>query len=143
MANRAALRYSDRMTIRPLLAALVLSLAACGLVACGGSGTEADRLGIGAQCAGDDECDVETDQVCLMQFKGGYCGLQGCQSDADCPDASACVRHDDGETYCFRICIDKAECNVNRDLDFESNCSSSVDFVEPVDGRKACVPPSA
>jgi hypothetical protein len=112
------------------------------VTACGGDDdTEADRLGVGAQCASTDQCDVDIDLVCLDQFKGGYCGLVGCEADIDCPEGSACVLHDDGETYCFRICLDKAECNQNRDLENEANCSSSIDFIE-AEGIKACVPPS-
>ena len=106
--------------------------------ACGGS--EADDLGVGAECAANDDCDADTDQVCLG-FKGGYCGIEGCLANADCPEDSACVAHDDGINYCFRICIDKAECNANRSVENESNCSANVDFVEPTNA-KACVPPS-
>ena len=126
------------------LAVSILALAAVVALAtaCGGDDTEADRLGVGAQCTDSEECDEETDQVCLQQFKGGYCGIQGCESDLDCPEASACVAHEDGENYCFRICIDKPDCNRNRDLDNESNCSSSVTFTDGTQGRKACVPPS-
>jgi len=121
------------------LPAFLLLAFACG----GDDDTEADRLGVGAQCVGTDiPCDEETDQVCLTQFKGGYCGLEGCADDDDCPEASACILHTDSKTYCFRICVDKAECNANRDADNESNCSSNVNFVEGAQGRKACVPPS-
>jgi hypothetical protein len=97
-------------------------------------------LGIGAQCRDNGDC-LE-DQVCLRQFKGGYCGLVGCSGNLDCPEFSSCVRHSDSNNYCFRDCVDKAECNVNRDPDQESNCSSSVNFVDNVRGIKACVPPS-
>jgi hypothetical protein len=82
-------------------------------------------------------------QRCLTQFKGGYCGLQNCTSHAACPEGSACVVHEDGDRYCFRSCIDKAECNVNRTPDNESNCSSSVTYVDGDKSLgKACVPPS-
>lgn len=108
--------------------------------ACGGS--EADERGIGAQCAGNADCNAELEQVCLTQFKGGYCGEQGCTSDLDCVEDSACIRHTDGVNYCFRICADKPECNANRDVANESNCSSSADFVDGAMGRKACIPPS-
>lgn len=81
-------------------------------------------------------------QVCLMEFKGGYCGIQGCQADADCPEDAACVTADGVTNYCFRICIDKAECNANRDLENESNCSSNITFLSGANGRKACIPPS-
>lgn len=104
-------------------------------------GTEADRLGVGAECSSG-ECDEELELVCLPQFKGGYCGLEDCVDDLDCPEASACIAHTDGTNYCFRICLDKIECNRNRTVDNESNCSSNVDFVDGADGRKACVPPS-
>jgi hypothetical protein len=80
-------------------------------------------------------------QSCL-QFKGGYCGEADCLHDTDCPASSACIAHDDGTNYCFRTCLDKAECNENRDPENESNCSSSVTFVDGDMGRKACVPPS-
>jgi len=105
-------------------------------------GSDADDLGVGAQCTGNDQCDADTNQVCL-QFKGGYCGLMGCVRDADCPDKSACVTHTDGVNYCFRTCIDKAECNANRDPVNEANCSANVIFVDQQQtGIKACVPPS-
>jgi hypothetical protein len=112
------------------------------LTACGDDDTEADRLGVGAQCTANDQCDEDTSQLCLTQFKGGYCGIQGCTKDADCPEASACVAHTDGMNYCFRTCLDKLECNENRDLENESNCSSSVEFVDGMKTLKACVPPS-
>lgn len=101
---------------------------------------EADLLGVGAQCAGDEDCQ-EDDQSCLTQFKGGYCGVEDCEEDLDCPDGSRCVAHDDGANYCFRVCTDKSECNVNRDPDNESNCSANITFVDD-GGGKACVPPS-
>jgi len=107
-----------------------------------GDDTEADRLGVGAECTSNDQCDVDTNQSCLA-FKGGYCGIRGCVHDSDCPQPSACVAHTDGMNYCFRTCADKPECNVNRTVDNEANCSSSVTFVDGTQGRKACVPPSS
>jgi hypothetical protein len=111
--------------------------------ACGGggeAGVQADQLGVGAECAGDDECRVG--QLCLDQFKGGYCGLEGCSNDADCPNGSACVAHEDGVNYCFRTCSQKVDCNRNRGADVEANCSSNVTFVSAGSTGKACVPPS-
>ncbi|HEY5927206.1 MAG TPA: hypothetical protein VIV11_36215 [Kofleriaceae bacterium] len=109
---------------------------------CGDDGEEVDRLGIGAQCTDSEQCNVDDGQSCLLGFKGGYCGRMGCTADLDCPALSACIAHTDGVNYCFRTCVDKPECNVNRDVDNESNCSSSATFVDPQNGRKACVPPS-
>ena len=105
---------------------------------CGDSGTEADRRGVGAQCTKVEDC--ASGQQCLA-FKGGYCGLQGCAANRDCPVGSACVHHDDGMNYCFRICVDKVECNRNRLLENEANCSASITFIETTNS-KACVPPS-
>lgn len=123
----------------------IAAVAVCLVALGGGCGddTEADRFGVGAECTSTDECNQETNQECLTAFAGGYCGIQDCVDDLDCPDASGCVAHTDGINYCFRICVDKLECNRNRSVDVESNCSSNVDFVEGAQGRKACVPPSS
>jgi hypothetical protein len=110
--------------------------------ACGDDGTEADRLGVGAECTETVECDEDTNQECLREFTGGYCGIMGCVSDEDCPDAAACIAQPNGN-YCFRICADKAECNENRSVENESNCSSNITFTDGANGRKACVPPSS
>ncbi|RMH00226.1 MAG: hypothetical protein D6705_00875 [Deltaproteobacteria bacterium] len=111
--------------------------------------TEADEKGVGAACTNDADCNPEDadtdgmqDQSCLTQFAGGYCGLEGCMDHDDCPEGSACVIHDDGKNYCFRICVDKSECNENRPADVESNCSANIDFTSPL-SVKACVPPSS
>jgi hypothetical protein len=107
-----------------------------------GYGTQADEFGVGAQCSSSEQCaQIEGLVQSCLSFKGGYCGIRDCRDDLDCPAGSACVLHDDGETYCFRICRDKGECNVNRTLENEANCSSSIDFVDP-QGSKACVPPT-
>jgi hypothetical protein len=128
------------MRFPSMLRCIVLLVVSIG---CGDDSTEADRLGVGAQCTSTDQCDEETMQACLTQFAGGYCGIQNCVHDEDCPDPSACIAHEDGVNYCFRTCLDKPECNANRDLENEANCSSSVVFVDGTMGRKACVPPSS
>ncbi len=110
-----------------------------GLGACGDDGSEADRRGVGASCASNSDC-TEEGQVCLP-FKGGYCGVASCVEDVDCPSGSLCVTHDDGLNYCFLVCADKPDCNRNRGVDVEANCSGSVTFADAGDG-KACVPPS-
>lgn len=130
--------------------ALALSCVACG----DDDANHADTIGIAATCATTSECPRVPSHsadggvvqlVCLTQFKGGYCGLPDCTTSADCPNQSICVLHDDGNTYCFRECLDKPECNANRPVDDEANCSSSFDFNEPMDdmGQKACIPPSS
>lgn len=126
------------------IAVAMLSIAGCG------SGNEADRVGVGGECTVTADCpllECETEPCpelqCLTNFAGGYCGLDDCVSDLDCPQGSACVTHDeDGINYCFRLCDNKPECNINRSVDVESNCSSSVDFVAP-QTQRACVPPSS
>lgn len=130
---------------------IALTLLLSGLCACDDDHTlEADQLGIGAACAHDSDCalgaaDGGESERCLLQFKGGYCGLTDCASSLDCPQGSACVHHGDGRNYCFRICTDKAECNLHRGPDEESNCSANVDFVaaDKASLGKACVPPSS
>lgn len=120
---------------RLLLVTALVCLAGC-------SGGAADDFGIGAQCTANDQCDGTSNQTCLAQFKGGYCGLEGCAHDSDCPTDSACIVHADAHNYCFRTCASKADCNANRDAVNEANCSATATFIDPVAGRKACVPPS-
>jgi hypothetical protein len=119
-------------------------------VGCGDDdGNEADRAGVAAQCTTTADCPAVSKGetafalTCLTTFKGGYCGASGCTADADCPDGAACVNHDDGNRYCFRVCTEKLECNRHRDADVEANCSASVDFVNNARMDKACIPPSS
>jgi len=112
------------------------------LVSCGG------KAGLGTTCAVDGDC--ESVQKCLLEFKGGYCGLRDCVHDTDCPSNTACVEvqaaNQDGgastSNYCFLVCSMKDECNHDRPATSESNCSSTAVFVDGTNGRKACVPPS-
>ncbi|MBC7172218.1 MAG: hypothetical protein H5U40_07335, partial [Polyangiaceae bacterium] len=81
---------------------------------------------------------------CLTTFRGGYCGLQNCASSLECPDGSMCVAHTDGQSYCFRTCNDKSECNRNRSVANEANCASNITLEDPSEAKlKACVPPSS
>jgi hypothetical protein len=119
---------------------MILALQMSGaLIGCGGAGTEAQRRGVGAACAGDPDCAVGL--TCLA-FKGGYCGLAPCQNNAGCPAGSACVAHTDGKNYCFLVCTDKSQCNLFRSVNLEANCSSSVTFVDANFTAKACIPPT-
>lgn len=119
-----------------------------GLACNGGDDNAADRVGVGAECSASAPCptaqrdEEEIQLACLGAFRGGYCGIEDCQSDDDCPRGSACVRHDGGTRYCFRTCAEKDECNRNRSVENEANCSSNVDFVA-AQNVKACVPPSS
>ncbi|HET9933692.1 MAG TPA: hypothetical protein VFQ35_23465 [Polyangiaceae bacterium] len=131
------------MTCRSIIRSTVSGLLLLYVVGCssdGSRGTEADRRGVGASCAQPTDC-TEAGQSCLP-FKGGYCGIADCTRDADCPTGSACVQHDDGRNYCFLVCVEKVDCNVNRPAELESNCSSNVTFVSGNKAIKACVPPS-
>lgn len=129
-------------TASPTILALTLAVVMAGP---GCDGSEADRFNVGAQCVDNDGCDNSDDfiQTCLTQFKGGYCGLEDCASDLECPEDAACIAHTDGVNYCFRTCRDKPDCNTNRSVENESNCSSNVVFTDGAGGRKACVPPSS
>lgn len=129
---------------------VVWAIGSTSLLGCGG--TDADAVGIASTCTADPDCpevtiDGEAVQLnCVTDFKGGYCTIRGCTTAADCPAASTCVAHSDGKNYCFRECADKAECNANRPVDDEANCSSSFEYATAADdeaGLKACIPPSS
>jgi len=121
------------------ISAVVVAAIVAGVAGCGDD-DGAIRRGIGAECAADMDC-AEMGQRCLTEFRGGYCGAAACVHDTDCPSGSACVTADDGLNYCFLVCADKPECNVHRSLANESNCTSSLSFVDGTMGRKVCSPP--
>jgi hypothetical protein len=120
-------------------------LIACltGLVGCGDN-VEADEQFIGGECAVLADCDDDNPDTaeleCILDFKGGYCGRKDCTASSECPEGSLCANYEAGN-YCFRTCVDKSECNRNRSVENESNCSSSID---PVEGgeEKLCIPPT-
>ncbi len=134
-------------SFRRAFVVVALCMSSLPLQACGGdddSGglSEAQRHGVGAACASDDDCFVGDAKLVCLPFKGGYCGLQGCQSSDECPAGSGCVTHDDGRAYCFLLCTEKAGCNATRPVDIEANCSSKITFADATKDHKACVPPS-
>jgi hypothetical protein len=122
--------------MRRILCALVVVICGCG------DRNEAIRRGVGAECGATSDC-TESGQVCLAEFKGGYCGVSGCLHDTDCPQGSACVTDDGQVNYCFLICADKPECNPHRTLDNESSCTSSLTFIDGTMNRKVCRPPNS
>ena len=137
MRKRRVSKRWDRAATLFLVLTLPGAFLACG----GGSGSEAQRRGVGASCTKDNDC-VESGEKCLV-FKGGYCGIADCLVDTDCPSGSGCVAHTDGRNYCFLVCTDKTQCNLNRSVDIESNCSANVTFTNASNGAsKACVPPA-
>jgi hypothetical protein len=126
-----------------LLAGLVVStMMGCGSDDDGNGLTPAQQHGVGAACAEDRDCYLGDEALVCLPFKGGYCGLEGCAGDVDCPAGSACVTNDDGHNYCFLLCVEKPECNYTRPVDIESNCTSKITYADNGKGSKACVPPS-
>ena len=123
-----------------ILYALVVVAVLCS---CGDGTSEAIKRGIGSECNTTDALCSEASQSCLTEFKGGYCGKAMCMHDTDCPAGSDGVTADDQINYCFLICLDKPDCNVRRSLENESNCTSSLAFVDGTNGRKVCNPPSS
>jgi hypothetical protein len=123
-----------------------LCVTAFPLQACGsdddGGLSEAQRHGVGAACTADADCFVGDTKLVCLPFKGGYCGLEGCQASDECPAGSGCVTHDDGNNYCFLLCAEKIQCNSTRPVDIEANCSSNITFADDAKDSKACVPPS-
>jgi hypothetical protein len=125
-----------RTTMILLGAAVVL----VGGLSCS-DGSQSDRLGIASECTKDADCPkIDGFQLtCLTTFKGGYCGLQGCMQDGDCPMGAACIV-EGGGYYCFRECSEKPECNAKRSTANEANCVGATHV--GVSQSKVCVPPS-
>ena len=122
--------------MRRILCALMLVVSGCG-----SNENAANQRGIGAECNLTSDC-TTSGQVCLTEFNGGYCGLAGCAHDTDCPQGSACVT-DNQTNYCFLVCAAKTDCNLHRSLANESDCTSSLTFVDGTMNRKVCRPPNS
>jgi hypothetical protein len=129
--------HNEGGTMSRILYALVVIAVLCS---CGGGTSEAIKRGVGSECNADLVCS-EPDQICLNEFKGGYCGKSGCLHDTECPAGSACVTADNQTNYCFLICVDKPDCNPRRSLENESNCTASLTFIDGANSRKVCNPP--
>jgi hypothetical protein len=111
------------------------------LQSCGAGSVAASALGVGADCTSNSNCNEVLALTCLTEFKGGYCGKANCTSNAGCPVGSVCVT-EAGVNYCFLVCTDKTECNLNRSADNESNCSNTDVVKVEAGDDKVCVPPS-
>jgi len=126
---------------------LTLGMSLMLALAIGACSEDANDLKVGGECVNLADCGVEASDGetpeldCLPEFKGGYCGKTGCAASTDCPEGSACADLE-GTLYCFLVCNDKPDCNQNRTVDNESNCSATIKTVENTD-QKLCIPPSA
>ena len=118
---------------------VALACALLVMAGCGGGSTPAIGEGIGAMCETTDDCADGLD--CLTEFADGYCGRAGCEADDGCPEGSICVV-EATDNYCFLTCLEKPDCNEQRPLESEANCSSNIDRTDG-GNEKACVPPSS
>ena len=132
-----------------VIAAVMLLGAVAG---CGGDdSTEADRIGVGAECTVDSsadppstcpvvEMDIQLD--CLTQFKGGYCGLEGCTGDVTARRGRPASPMTTARTTASEF-VRTSRIATNRSVENESNCVGSITFVDDRNERKACEPPSS
>ena len=94
--------------------------------------------GVGAACGSDADCDPNL--TCLGHVDGGYCGVDDCSSNADCPVDSLCVT--DGKVnYCARTCAANPDCSFCRDPSVAAACVSDAEFVEAGTSGTVCVVP--
>jgi len=130
--------------MKKILFILAVVLLSFTFISCGDDDNEneSDKIGIAGECKTDEDCKTEG-LTCLLDFKGGYCGVADCTKNEDCPESSLCVT-ENSKNFCFRSCTDKVECNENRSEDNEANCSGSFDLASQDDTTKlkACIPPS-
>ena len=113
------------------------ALLALGLLACG------SPPGIGAECELDEDC--ADGDYCELSIDHGYC-TRARDEDDDC-SASACAELLPGTQLCTRLCIDTADCHVDRDddpEDYDLFCipaqGSGVVLSDPDRAGKLCLP---
>ncbi len=81
----------------------------------------AERGNIGAQCKGDKACNGET-TICLEEIRGsmslttrfpnGYCAIEECATDDDCPAATGCLDAY-GVLNCTQRCNKESDCRTD------------------------------
>ena len=91
---------------------------------------------VGEACSGDADC--ATGLSCATGFQGGYCTVQGCTINTDCPANSVCVARD-GVNYCMRSCTADNDCGFCRPLGMRLTCTADVTDVMGMTGG-ACAP---
>jgi hypothetical protein len=94
--------------------------------------------GIGASC--DDVFLCDAGLQCLTAFGGGYCGTQGCTTNAECGQNGLCVTHSNGTNYCLKSCAAPSDCSFCRPATEATECRSDVSFVEAGTTGSVCVP---
>lgn len=104
---------------------VVLVLGGCG------NGVGTGGAVVGGDCVVSGEC--AHDSFCLTgeAYPGGYC-VQGCDSDEECPEGSACVEHEGG--VCLLSCASAAECREGYDclaLDVRGGPGTSMVCLTP------------
>jgi hypothetical protein len=95
--------------------------------------------GVGAACVGDVDCKAPL--TCMTGFKGGYCGVKDCTTNAQCPADSLCVKHSDAVGYCYLKCTAATTCSFCRPPAYAAACSDQVTFLEAGTTGSVCVPP--
>jgi len=121
-----------------LLGTLVIGASGCSD---GNGQSEAQRIGLGAECLLGMDCGEGGELDCIP-FDGGYCTSSGCQA-LGCPDGSLCARDAIlGQTFCMLSCESAEDCNSNRSDENAAECTSSIEILDEVEGAKVCVPPA-
>lgn len=94
--------------------------------------------GVGAACEVTADC--AADLECVTDFGGGYCGKAGCTTNAECPTDSLCIQHTDDVGYCFRTCVDAADCTLCRGYEDTTACTDDVTYLQAGSVGTVCVP---
>jgi len=87
------------LPIAPLLLAMALLCAA--MSACGPE--------IGDDCESSYDC-ASSSMICDTAAPDGYCLIEGCWDDKDCPEYGVCIAFANDERFCMRGCEDGNDC---------------------------------
>lgn len=101
--------------LRDMLRAAVALAAVLALNGCG-NGVGNDGAVVGGDCVVSGECHVDSRCLTGASFPGGYCS-KSCDSDADCPDGSACVDAAGVGGVCLLSCTAGADCRTSDGYD--------------------------
>ncbi len=64
---------------------------------------------MGDPCQTNLECGQQNGAICDVSVPQGYCTVAQCVPNG-CPDESVCVRFDEENAYCMKVCLGDGEC---------------------------------
>lgn len=88
------------------------------------SGGQDGQSSVGGACSSADDC-AGSPAACFSAddgFPGGYCVVEGCETNDDCPGDASCWSFQDDTTKCLANCTTRSDCREGYYCDADNTC---------------------